>query len=436
MTNGIHDPITRARPSSEVLELPGPNGGKQVRPVSVAYLVSRFPKLTETFVLDEMVAVQEENVRVALYPLRRERTNVMHPEARAFVERAHFHPHLSPAVLRANARALRHRPATYARTLWTLWRANWGSARYLAGAVLFFPKAVLFAHEMVARGIEHIHAHFASHPAAVAYAIHRLTGIPYSFTAHGSDLHRDRHMLREKVASAAFVVTISEYNKRIIVQECGAEWAEKVHVVHCGVNTRLFRPRRRRQAGGPFVILCVGTLHEVKGQVYLIEACRHLRRHGLTFVCHFVGDGPDMAKLRRRVREAGLEPCVRFHGRRTRNEVLEMLAQADVLVAPSVPSRDGRREGIPVVLMEAMACGVPVVASRLSGIPELVEHGRSGFLVPPGDVEGLVHALRCLHDSPVLRARMGTNGRVKVLYEFDQRRNAEALARLFREATS
>ncbi len=417
-------------------ERPALQKDRDVRPMKVAYLVSRFPKITETFILAEMIAVEQEDVRVELYPLQRERTSVMHPEAHAFMARAHFHPFVSPAIVSAHLYFLRRRPLTYLRTLGTLLRANWGSARYFAGALVFFPKAVYFARQMQAEGIEHIHAHFASHPAAVAYVIHRLTGIPYSFTAHGSDLHRDKHMLREKVASAAFVVTISNFNKEIIVQECGEAWRAKIHVVHCGVDTQVFQPRQppvAREPSRPFTILCVGTLHEVKGQTYLVEACRQLLRKGVPFECHFVGDGPDLEKLTRQVEEAGLENHVRFHGRRTRHEVLKLLQGADVLVAPSVPSRDGRREGIPVVLMEAMACGLPVVASRLSGIPELVDHGENGFLVRPGDVGGIVEALLRLYRDPVLRTRLGIHGRAKVLREFDVRRNAETLAQLFRE---
>ncbi len=432
----MHLSTVPSHQQTSVDERPAVQKHRDVRPMKVAYLVSRFPKITETFILAEMIAVEQEHIQVELYPLQRERTSVIHPEAHAFMSRAHFHPFLSLDIVSANLYFLRRRPLVYLRTLETLLRANWGSARYFAGAVVFFPKAVYFARQMQADGVEHIHAHFASHPAAVAYVIHRLTGIPYSFTAHGSDLHRDKHMLREKVASAAFVVTISNFNKEIIVRECGEAWRDKIHVVHCGVDTQVFQPRRRTMATNaakPFTILCVGTLHEVKGQTYLVEACHHLLRKGVPFECHFVGDGPDLAKLTQRVKEAGLEDRVHFHGRRTRQEVLEFLQGADVLVAPSVPSRDGRREGIPVVLMEAMACGLPVVASRLSGIPELVDHGESGFLVRPGDVGGIVEALLRLHRDPVLRTRLGVQGRAKVLREFDVRRNAETLAQLFRE---
>ncbi len=399
----------------------------------VAYMMSRFPKLTETFILYEMLAVQAQGATVELFPLQRERTSVMHPEAAPLVERAHYQPLLSWAILQAQWHYLRRKPRAYLGALRDLLRATWGSARYFLGALAFFPKSVRFAQLMEASGIDHIHAHFASHPAAMAFVIHRLTGIPYSFTAHGSDLHRDRHMLCQKVAEAAFVVTIARFNQEMIVAECGEDSRDKVQVIHCGVDTETFQPRQAHPApAGPLQILCIGTLHEVKGQTYLIEACRLLREGGQDFVCRFVGDGPDEAALRAQVAQAGLTDCVRFEGRKTRQDVIALLNAADVVVAPSVPSRDNRREGIPVVLMEAMGAGVPVIASELSGIPELVEHEVSGLLVSPGDAAAIAAALERLAADPPLRARLGQGGRDKVLREFDLAANAARLVELFR----
>jgi len=400
-------------------------------PLKVAYMMSRFPKLTETFVLYEILAVQQQGVNVALYPLQRERTDVMHPEARPLVAAAHFQPLLSWPILRANARFLARRPRAYLSTLWDMLRANWGSARYFTGALVFWPKTVRFAEMMQAEGVEHVHAHFASHPAASALIIHRLTGIPYSFTAHGSDLHRDRHMLCEKTAEAAFVATISEFNKRIFVDVCGEGARERVQVVRCGVDTGQFTPTPRPAFDRPLEILAIGTLHEVKGQTHLIEACRLLREQGVRFRCRFVGDGPDQAKLAQQIEEAGLGECVELVGRKTRADVIALLAEADVLVAPSVPSSDNRREGIPVVLIEAMSSGLAVVASDLSGIPELVEDEVGGLLTPPGDAPAIARALARLAADPALRARLAQGGRDKVLREFDLSANAAHLIREF-----
>jgi glycosyltransferase involved in cell wall biosynthesis len=403
--------------------------------LKVAYIMSRFPKLTETFILYEMLAMQQQGVQVEVYPLLREREEVMHPEAMQFVSIAHFQPFMSLPILRANLHFLSKKPFTYLKTLWDVLRANWGSFNFFTGVIGIFPKAVLFAYQMRADQVQHVHAHFASHPAAAGFIIHRLVGIPYSFTAHGSDLHRDRHMLREKVAEAAFVAAISEYNKELIISECRGHYREKVKVVHCGVDTEVFQARSHQtpyeKGENPFMILCVGTLHEVKGQPYLIEACRLLQERRLDFECHFVGDGPDRRSLNELVEQAGLSGKVRFHGRLTREEIARLLLDADVLTAPSVPTSDGRREGIPVVLMEAMGSGVPVIASNLSGIPELVNDQLTGLLVPPRDAKSLADALERYIQDPGLRRRLGKAGRTKVVGEFDLNKNAAKLAQYF-----
>jgi glycosyltransferase involved in cell wall biosynthesis len=403
--------------------------------LKVAYIMSRFPKLTETFILYEMLAMQQQGIQVEVYPLLREREEVMHPEAMQFVSVAHFQPFMSLPILRANLYFLWKKPFAYLKTLWDVLRANWGSYNFFTGVIGIFPKTVLFAYQMRADQVQHVHAHFASHPAAAGFIIHRLVGIPYSFTAHGSDLHRDRHMLREKVAEAAFVAAISEYNKELIISECRGKYREKVKVVHCGVDTEVFRARSHEtpyeKGENPFMILCVGTLHEVKGQPYLIEACRHLQERGYNFECHFVGEGPDRKSLDELVKQAGLAGKVRFHGRLTRDEIARLLVDADVLTVPSVPTSDGRREGIPVVLMEAMGSGVPVIASQLSGIPELVNHQLTGLLTPPRDARSLADALeRQMQDSD-LRRRLGNAGRAKVVEEFDLNKNAAKLAQYF-----
>lgn len=399
----------------------------------IAYLMSGFPHLTETFILFEMLAVQQEGIALAIYPLRRAPMRVAHPEVAAVLPQVRFHPLLSWPILCAHAYFLRRAPRAYFGALWTWLRATCGSLRYFAGALAFFPKAVYWARTMRAEGITHIHAHFASHPAAAAFVIHRLTGIPYSFTAHGSDLHRERRMLREKVAEAAFVVTISEYNRRWILAECGEACRDKVLIVPCGVDLRVFQPSQASPSrpDRPLAIACVGTLYEVKGQTYLLEACAVLRDRGVPFSCHLVGDGPDRKMLLRQVEKAGLCADVHFHGTLTRPAIATILRRSDVLVTPSVISRDGRREGKPNVLMEAMACGLPVVASRLSGIPELVEHQRTGFLTPPGDALAIADALETLAGDPGLRARLGTCAREMVLRHHDLHANAARLVQLF-----
>jgi glycosyltransferase involved in cell wall biosynthesis len=267
-----------------------------------------------------------------------------------------------------------------------------------------------------------------------ALIVHRLTGLPFSFTAHGHDIHVERRMLREKVDASSFAVMISEYNRRLVLEECPGTDPRKLHVLHCGADTELFAPGARSHAAGALSLVCVGSFIEVKGHRYLIEACRILRERGTAVRCHLVGDGPGRHDLEDAIERAGLGEEIVVHGSLPRPAVARLMSAADVIVQPSVPTRRGSREGIPVSLMEGMACGLPAVASRISGIPELVEDGENGFLVPPRDPGALAVALDRLAGDPGLRQRMGRAARRKVLDAFDLSRNAARLAALIREA--
>jgi colanic acid/amylovoran biosynthesis glycosyltransferase len=411
-----------------------PAGAPNLR---VAYIMSRFPKLTETFILREIVAMERQGVRIDLYPLLRERQALVQPAAAPYVRQARYLPFLSTEILRSQAWYLRDRGRRrrYVRALLDVITGTWRSPNFLVGGLGIFPKVAHAARAMATDRVDHVHCHFANHPALAGFLVHRLVGIPYSFTAHGSDLHVDRTMLSTKVREAAFAVTISDDNRRVIAEACGHALADRVAVVHCGVEPDVYAPpqdQRDDDTGEALRIIAIGTLHEVKGQTHLIEACRLLRERGVLASCRIVGDGPDRPALARQIAEAGLEGSVLLVGQLTEAAVIDALHAADVLVAPSVPTRRGKREGIPVVLMEGMAAGLPVVASRLSGIPELVEDGLSGVLVPPADPASLATALAGLAADPGRRQRMGATGRATVVRDFDVRVNAERLIGLIR----
>ena len=401
----------------------------------VAYVMSRFPKLTETFVLYEMMAVEKLGVEVDVYPLLKARNTIAHPEAAHFVARAHFHAFMSRPVVEANLHYLWHRPITYLRTLYDIARRTWGSLNFFVGALAIFPKSVRFAYEMEQREIGHVHAHFANHPAVAALIVHRLTGIPFSFTAHGSDLHVDRRMLGDKIEASAFAVAISEFNRRLMIAEAPRH-ADKIHVVHCGVDPDVFRPARTSRKDGAIEILCVGSFEPIKGHRYLVEACRLLRDRGIEFTCHFVGQGPLQGPVERQIAESGLTDRVVVHGGLDRQRVARMVAESDVVVLASAPTKEGKREGIPVALMEAMAAGLPVISTMTGGIPELVESGETGLLVPPADPIALADALENLATDAERRRRMGVRGREKVLREFNLEMNASRLVSFFKRSQS
>jgi colanic acid/amylovoran biosynthesis glycosyltransferase len=384
----------------------------------IAYVMSRFPKLSETFIQDEVLALLGRGVEVKLFPLLKMSEPIVQPESRRLAAGARHVPFLSAAILASQIHFLFAHPRRYLATLAAIVRGTWGSPNYLLKGLAIFPKSVHSARFMQKDGIQHVHCHFSSHPALAGFIIHRLTGIPFSFTAHGSDLHVDRHMLCQKVVEASFVAAVSDYNKRVIERECGTSHS-KVRVIHCGVDSSLFSRNGQRRTQGPFQIVCVGRLEPVKGQRYLVEACRLLLSQGLEFHCELIGDGPERGRLMAQVDALGLDERIRFAGPRTHDYVVSAMQNADVLVCPSVVTADGRREGIPVVLMEALASETPVIASEISGIPELVENELTGLLVAARSAEEIASAIKRLAADPDLGTQLGAAGRAKVIQEFN-----------------
>jgi glycosyltransferase involved in cell wall biosynthesis len=397
----------------------------------IAYTMSRFPKLTETFILYEILALEKMGVHVELYPLIREYQKVVHPEAAKMIPRAHFHPLFSLSMYRAHWYYILHKPKAYFRVLFEMLMGTFGSFNFFMGAMGIYPKTVVMAYKMERAGIDHLHAHFANHPAVAALIINRLTGIPYSFTAHGSDLHVERKMLDKKVENSAFTVTISEFNKNVILDECGRQAHGKIEVVHCGVNPDEFKPDWQAKESRPFQIVCIASFEEVKGHIYLLQACQLLNKKGLDFECHLVGYGPLKKQIIGQVKQMGLDERIIIHPPKARPEIIQIYAQSHVKVLPSVPTKQGKREGIPVVLMEAMAMGLPVVSSQLSGIPELVENGTAGILVGPRDAKAIAAALEQLYHDHELRLKMGKAGRERVIKDFNLPKNAKQLSKLF-----
>lgn len=404
------------------------------RPVTIAYLMSRFPKLTETFVLYEMLELRRLQFLTVVMPLRLERESAAHPEVREMEGDIFPASLLSWRTGMINLKWLVRHPVRYLSTaLRAAAGAFGGHIKFFCGAIVYFPAAVVFADTAQRLGVTHIHAHFANHPAMVAWMMHRLCGISYSFTAHGTDLHVDQHMLREKALDAAFSVTISDYNIRFIAERCGEETAQKFEVIRCGTDLFLFKPREKPKApGGPFEILCVASFRPCKGHGVLIDACAQLRARGVDFRCRLVGYGSREKEIVKRIKELKLTGNIIVEGAKPRPEVVRMLGESDALLLTSIQTRRGSREGIPVALMEGMACGLPVVASRISGIPELVEEGVSGLLFTPGNATEAADALERLANDPEMRFRMGRAARIRVEESYDLVKNAHQLAERIR----
>ena len=396
----------------------------------VGYIMSAFPTVTETFILFEIIELERNGVRVEIFPLRSLGDETSHPEAAPLARRTHYADLASPATLAAQVHWLRREPRAYLRAWWRALRGNATSPGFLVRAMAVVPLAARFAREMQRLGVGHVHAHWATHPALTANVIHQLTGLPYSFTAHAHDIYIDRSMLEEKIRDASFVVTISDFNRAMLGDLYGPWAAAKTSVIRCGVDLTAFTPRPPREHGSPFTVSCIAGLREKKGQIHLVDAIGILRSEGLDVRCLLVGDGELRGIIEARVAELGLQDLVILMGHRSRAQVSDTLKASDTMVLPSVTTDDGDMEGIPVALMEALATAVPVVASSLSGIPELVEDGRTGLLVPERDAAAIAAAIRRIHDDREGAARMAEAGRERVLAAYDLERNTGELRRL------
>ncbi len=399
--------------------------------VRLAYVMSRFPHLPETFILREMIELRRRGWDIVVYPLILQKQTVRHGDVESLLNVTKNVPYLSPKVIGANFRALFRNPIKYLATLSLALYKNFSSPKFLLKALVLFPKSVALAEIMQKDGIEHLHAHYATHPALTAWIINRFSGIPYSITAHAHDLYVEQPMLDIKVRDAAFVVTISEFNRNFICKTVG-EWARaKLFVIHCGIRPEDYSTVKIKKSRNHFQIISIGSLQPYKGHHVLIGACALLRDRGLEFSCKIIGGGELMKKLNQQISSLKLNGVVELLGPLPQETVATVLPGADCYVQPSVITSSGKMEGIPVALMEALACSLPVIATSISGVPELVQPGVTGILVEPGDEVSLANAIEKIYSDPENAKRMAIAGRELVLSEFTIKANIEKLSLLF-----
>lgn len=399
----------------------------------IAYIVSRFPHLPETFILREMIELEKLSWQVELYPLIIQRQALVHEEARSWIQRAHAVPWLSLGLIRSNLRMLTSHPRRYVLLFLRVLLENIRSPKFLARAILLFPRAVWMAEQFKQQGIRHIHAHYATHPALVAWLINQLTGITYSITVHAHDIFVEKPMLATKIHDSVFVSSISEFNRKYLAEMFGPWVNEKTEIVRCGIEPSYYKLSgvNRAEQNHRLEIISVGSLQPYKGHIYLVQACAKLKQSGIPFRCRIVGGGDLHPMLERAITEYGLEECVQLLGPRTQEEVSRFLRTANCYVQPSVVTSTGKMEGIPVALMEAMASRIPVVATAISGVPELVRPGETGWLVPPENVGALAAALTDIYQNPAEASHRAELGRRWVLQEFELSSNVRKLASLF-----
>jgi glycosyltransferase involved in cell wall biosynthesis len=431
----------------------------------LAYLFPAFPVFHQTFVLWEVMGLHRNGVNPKIYSLRRPSVR-QQPEGQRLVRDVTYLPGVvSAPVLRANWRLLRADPRRYLSLYVAVGRAwrtgakaphgevgpkhqpamlydrlrGWFNAQpllYLFKSLWLVPTAVYLAERIEAEGITHVHAHWASYPATVAYVVSIVSGVSFSISAHAYDIYMVQRMLPAKLRAARFVVTCARTNADFLKHLAGTELGRKIIVSYHGVDVGRFAPPPKRDAAACLRIVSCGQLEQYKGMHVLIDACAQLQGRGIPLECRIIGEGLQRRQLERQIERLGLSRTVHLVGSRPQGEVAEFLANADLFVLASEQNgKFGRRDVIANVIVEAMAAGLPVVASHIPGVEELVEHGATGLLVPPNRADKLADAMAVLASNADERARLGQAGRRRILRDFDSSKNVGLLARLLTRST-
>jgi glycosyltransferase involved in cell wall biosynthesis len=397
---------------------------------TVGYILRKFPVLSETFILNEILALESRGVDVHIFTLAPSRDPRFHEGVGRLKATIHYVPgptELRPLFEHARRQARRSGPR-YRRQLVRVLRT--GRPKLLWR----FLQASYVADRARRAGVQHLHAHFANHPATVAHQASALLRIPFSFTAHAYDMYRDADpdVIARKMRDARFTVTISEYNSNYLRTIANGR-APRIELVRNGIDLQRFAPPPSRPPA-PFTILAVARLVEKKGLPFLIEACRNLRDRGVDFRCLIVGKGAQRPLLDGLVRQWTLENRVKLLGALPQQEIVQLYHSANVLVLPCIVGDDGNRDGLPVSIVEALACGVPVVSTPVTGIPEVVRDGENGFVVPERDASALTTAIERLVCDRGLQHRFEVAARASVEQDFDQEKTAARLHSLLQEA--
>lgn len=396
----------------------------------VLYIVGSFPTNSTTFTTNEMLALRDLGADVRLAALRQAEAGTQISAADAqLLDRVVYLPLTQPRVWWGALAQLVRRPALIG-LVGLLLLAHLISPFTLLKLLLYLPRGLYLGGWVRQHDIEHIHAHFLSAPTTLALIAAAVSGVPYSATVHAFDIFCERGPYRNaavrlKCERAAAIIAISGYNRRYLHDHYPGLRA-RIEVIHNGIDLDLFTPGTRPAQRGWHIITC-GRLVRKKGHHVLIEAVARLRAAGHPATLSIIGSGPQERGLREQVATLDLTGAVTFLGSLPEDAVAAQYQQADLFALASVPSPDGDMDGIPTVLIEALAVALPSVSTRLSGIPELIEDGVTGRLVAPDDPVALAEALLWLHDHPAEAAQMARAGRGRVIREFDRRKNAVKL---------
>ena len=422
---------TERGPASPQPEAHAPQAGSRTPDrIRVLYLVSLFPCWSETFIVREIHALMRQGVEVRIISLKPHSEPMVQPDAEILLDQVIYPPASLAGSLKAALPKVLGHPLQSARELAPLVKSLWRKPAELAKSVVSWWRTLAMIDTVRSFDPQHLHAHWATYPSSAARILAGRIGRPWSFTGHAHDIFVHDQDLAGKLNQADFSVTISGFNQKQLAARMMPQNRSRLAVIHCGVlPADLPYTAAGREAA---YIVGVGRLDPIKGFIHLVEACRLLKERGTAFTCDIIGDGPLRDTLQQAIDAAGLQAQVRLTGALPQQEVRTRINRATLFVLPSVLLADGNADGIPVALMEAMACGATAISTRVSGIPELIHHEENGLLVSPGDAAELADAMaRLLGDAP-LRTRLAEAARRTIVQDFDADIEAGKLLALIR----
>ena len=410
--------------------------GTAVRP-ALGMILKGYPRISETFISNEILLLERLGFNIHLISMRGGRENFIHDSVRNIRARVDYLPETLlaplPRFLFHNLQLAAQKPRSYAAALKTALR-RLRRTRKSATIKHLFQAGVLVHKFLPASDITHLHAHFAHSPTSVAMFAGQLSGLDFSFTAHAKDIYTtDPVQLREKISLAKFVVTCTDYNKRHLL-DLSEGLPVDIHRIYHGIDTDLFTAEVEAPSTPslPYEILTVARMIAKKGLPTIYKALKILNDRGIVFKHTLIGDGEDREKVLKLIKDLGLSALTRVAGTQPHDVVLEHYRRAAVFVLGCEIATDGDRDGIPNVCLESMAMGVPVTATDISAIPELIENEKTGLLVPAGQPEQLARAMLRLLTDQDLRNRIIPAARQRILQEFDNKVLIKKLADVYR----
>ncbi|WP_036483641.1 glycosyltransferase [Myxosarcina sp. GI1] len=398
--------------------------------MKIAYLINQYPAVSHSFIRREIQALEAEGFEVFRFSIRRSPSEIVDRADKLELAKTRFVLEVGiVGLLVGLLRVAITRPRRFLMATKLAIACGWHKDRGVLVHLAYLAEACVLLGWVTDAGIDRLHAHFAFNPTAVAMLCRVLGGPPYSFTVHGPE-SIDRAVilsLEEKIKRASFVVAISSYCQSQLYRWCDRQYWSKIHIVRCGLD-RSFFEREITPVPETSQLVCVGRLNEQKGHLLLLEAAHQLALEGIKFKLVLVGDGELRAQIESAIARYKLHDCITITGWANNDEVCQQMLNSRATILASFA------EGLPVVIMEALALGRPVVSTYIAGIPELVEPEVSGWLVPSGSAAALTKAMRQVLQLPTEQlSQMGRSGAAKVARQHDVAIEAKKLAALFRQ---